>query len=119
MDMLKKYSGSAKVFFPKFSRQEVINKIKKCTVELRGKLGLESVILFGSYARENYTVASDIDILVIFDDEKVSEDKVYKCLMKSIQLPRVELHLIPKKDLKTYEASKWMKTIEKEGIKIL
>lgn len=38
--------------------------------------------------------------------------------MKSIQLPRAELHLIPKKDLETYKASKWMKTIEKEGIKI-
>ena len=117
--MLKKYSGSVKVFFPKFSKEEVIKEIEKCIMKLREKLGLESAILFGSYARENYTVASDIDILVIFDDEKVSEDKVYKCLMKSIQLPRVELHLIPKKDLKTYEASKWMKTIEREGIKIL
>lgn len=119
MDTLKKYSGSVRVFFPKFSREEVVNEIRKCAVDLREKLGLEKVILFGSYARKNYTVASDIDILVIFDDEKSSEDKVYKCLMRSIQLPRVELHLIPKRDLETYKASKWMKTIEKEGIKIL
>jgi hypothetical protein len=39
--------------------------------------------------------------------------------MKNIKLPRIELHLIPKKNLKAYKTSKWMKTIEKEGIKIL
>ncbi|MEM2971940.1 MAG: nucleotidyltransferase domain-containing protein [Candidatus Bathyarchaeia archaeon] len=108
-----------KVFFPKFNREEVIKEVSRCTAELREKLGLESVILFGSYAKENYTVASDIDLLIIFDDEKSSGDEVYKCLMMSIQLPRIELHLIPKKDFKAYKTSKWMKVIEKEGIKIL
>ncbi|MEM2312922.1 MAG: nucleotidyltransferase domain-containing protein [Candidatus Nezhaarchaeales archaeon] len=88
-------------------------------MELREKLGLESVIIFGSYAKGNYTTASDIDLLIVFNDEKSSEDEVYKGLMKDIQLPRVELHLIPKKDLKAYKESRWIKVVEKEGIKIL
>lgn len=119
MTTQKKYSNSVKVYFPKFNTEKVIKELSRCTAELREKLGLEKVILFGSYAKENYTVASDIDLLIIFDDKKSSEDEVYKGLMKNIKLPRIELHLIPKKNLKAYEKSKWMNTIEKEGIKIL
>lgn len=109
MSTLKKYSSSVKVFFPKFSREEVIKEVSRCAVELREKLGLERVILFGSYAKGNYTVASDIDLLIIFNDEKSSEDDVFKGIMKKIQLPRIELHIIPRKDLKTYETSDWVK----------
>lgn len=119
MSMRKKYSSSVKVFFPKFKSEDIVKEINRCAFELKERLGLERVILFGSYAKGNYTVASDIDILVIFDDEKSSWDEVYRCLMKSLQLPRLELHIIPKKDLKAYETSKWMKIIENEGIKIL
>ncbi|MBS7618376.1 nucleotidyltransferase domain-containing protein [Candidatus Bathyarchaeota archaeon] len=86
---------------------------------LRKRLSLEKVILFGSYAEERYTVASDIDLLVVFDDEKGEEDEVYKVLMKNIKLPRVELHIIPKNDLKLYKDSKWMKIVEEEGVRIL
>jgi hypothetical protein len=39
--------------------------------------------------------------------------------MKSIKLPMVELHILPKSSLKLYKESKWMKIIEEEGVKIL
>lgn len=119
MNTQKKYSNSVKIFYPKYNKEQVIKELKKYTKKLREKLGLEKVMLFGSYAKENYTVASDIDLLIIYNDKKTSEDEVYKHIMKSIKLPRIELHLIPKKSLKTYKKTKWMKTIEKEGIKIL
>ncbi|MEM2442970.1 MAG: nucleotidyltransferase domain-containing protein [Candidatus Bathyarchaeia archaeon] len=117
--MLRRYSGSVRVFFPKFSREDVIREVGRCAYALREELGLERVIIFGSYARGDYTAASDIDILVIFDDERSSEDKVYKSLMRNIRLPRVELHIVPKRELEAYEKSRWMRTIEEEGIKIL
>jgi predicted nucleotidyltransferase len=74
----KKYSSSVKVFFPKFNTEEVIKELSKCATELREKLGLEKVILFGSYAKENYTVASDIDLLIIFNDKKAAKTKFTK-----------------------------------------
>jgi len=49
----------------------------------------------------------------------LSEDKVYKSLKRGIKLPRVELHTLPKKELGAYKTSRWMWTIEEEGIKIL
>ncbi|MEM1716835.1 MAG: nucleotidyltransferase domain-containing protein [Candidatus Bathyarchaeia archaeon] len=117
--MPRRYSGSVRVFFPKFSREDVIREVGRCAYALREELGLERVIIFGSYARGDYTVASDIDILVVFNEEKSTEDKVYKSLKRDIKLPRVELHILPKKELEAYKTSKWMRTIEEEGIKIL
>lgn len=117
--MLKKSSNSVKIFFPKFNREEVVTEISKRITELHEKLHLDKVIIFGSYAKGNYTVASDIDLLIVFDNEKINENEVYKCLMKSIQLPRLELHIISKKDFNNYKKTKWIKTIEEEGIKIL
>jgi len=38
--------------------------------ELKERLYLLLVVLFGSYAEGNYTVASDVDLLVVYDGEK-------------------------------------------------
>jgi len=38
--------------------------------ELKERLYLLLVVLFGSYAKGNYTVASDVDLLVVYDGEK-------------------------------------------------
>ncbi|MBS7645413.1 MAG: nucleotidyltransferase domain-containing protein [Candidatus Bathyarchaeia archaeon] len=108
-----------RVFFPKFNRDEVAAKIREYAAELREKLGLEKVVLFGSYAKGTYTAASDIDLLIVFDDEKSSEGTVYRTLMKNIKLPRMELHLIPKSELPSYEGTRWMRLVEREGIRIL
>lgn len=119
MDMPKKSSSSVKVFFPKFSRDQVIKEIERCARRLGESLCLCKVILFGSYARGDHTVASDIDILVVFNGEKSSEEKVYKTLMKNMKLPRVELHVLSRKEYEIARDSKWIKTVEEEGVKIL
>lgn len=117
--MPKKYSSSVKVFFPRFSREDVIREIARCVKEFSESLGLCKVILFGSYSKGNYTVASDIDLLIVFDDEKSSEDEIRKTLMANIKLPRVELHILLRKDFETASSSGWIKTVVEEGIKIL
>lgn len=117
--MPKKYLSSVRVFFPRFSREEVVKEISRCVGENRERLGLRKVLLFGSYARGNYTVASDIDIFLVFDEEKSCENMVYKTLMKSIKLPRVELHIMSRRRFEECRGSKWIKTIEEEGVKIL
>lgn len=117
--MPKKYSSSVKVFFPKFNKEEIIKEIERCVRELHKSLGLHKVILFGSYAKGNYTVASDIDILIVFNNKKSNETEIRKTLMKNIKLPRIELHILSKKNFETNRHSKWIKTIEEEGIKIL
>jgi predicted nucleotidyltransferase len=115
----RKYSSSVRVFFPKFSREDVIKELNRCIKENRESLGLYKVLLFGSYARGDYTVSSDIDVFVVFDDEKINGDRVYKTLMKAIKLPRIELHVTSKKEYEVLRSSKWIRTTEEDGIKIL
>lgn len=117
--MPKKSSDSVKVFFPKVNREQVIKEIDRCIREFSKSLGLYKVVLFGSYARGNFTVASDIDIFIVFDEEKSSEEDVRKTLMKNIKLPRVELHILSRKNYETAVGLRWIKTIEEEGVKIL
>lgn len=117
--MQRKYSNTVRVFFPKLSLDDVIREVSRCVSLFSEDLALKKVVIFGSYAKRKYTAGSDIDLFVVFDDSKRTEDEVYKTLRKSIRLPRLELHIL---SLKAYEAikeSKWMKTIDKEGVGVL
>ena len=117
--MRKRSSSSVKVFYPKFSLEEVVKRIKEVVSQFREELGLEKVVLFGSYARRSYTAASDIDIFIVYDERKCHEDRVYKTLMKNLKLPRVELHILSKKDYELMRKSKWIEVIEREGKRII
>lgn len=117
--MQKKSSHSVKIYYPKYSPEEVIKEFKNTIHMLLNKLSIEKAILFGSYAKKRYTVASDIDILIVFDETKYSENEVYKILRKNIRIPGIELHILTKTDYIKARESKWIKTIEKEGIKII
>ncbi len=117
--MQKKYSSSVKVFFPKFSLEEVIMEVGRVVSLLSESLALKKVIIFGSYAKRRYTAGSDIDLFVVFDDTRCAKDNVYKTLMKNIKLPRLELHILSLKEYQEINGSKWIKTIDEEGIRIL
>ena len=66
LNMPKKFSSPVQVFYPKFSREEIIQAISRSLGNLGRELPLLLVVLFGSYARGNYTVASDVDLLVVY-----------------------------------------------------
>lgn len=117
--MQRKSSNSVRVFFPKFSLEEVVKEIERCVSLFSESLALKKVVLFGSYAKKRYTVGSDIDLLVVFDDSNCTKDEVYKTLKKNIRLPRVELHILSMEEYAMIEDLKWIKTINEEGIRIL
>ena len=68
--MRKESSSSVRIFYPKFNKEELIQKLKERIEELAGKLPLSLVVLFGSYARGNYTVASDVDLLIVYSGKE-------------------------------------------------
>ena len=59
--MQKESSSSVRIFYPKFDKEELIQKIKKKIGELVKKLPLSLVVLFGSYAQENNTWLSKVN----------------------------------------------------------
>ena len=88
--MCRRSSSSVKVFYPKYDRDKVIKHIKSKIDKLSKELPLRLVALFGSYSKGNYTVASDIDLLIVYDK---SNKDAYKIVKKVIDLPMLEPHV--------------------------
>lgn len=89
--MPKRSSSSVQIFYPRFNKEELIQAISQNLGNLKRELPLLLVILFGSYAKGNYTVASDIDLLVIYDGEE--RDNAYATVKKALSIPNLEPHL--------------------------
>ena len=91
MNTAKKLSSSVQVFYPKFNKEEIIQAIGKDLENLKRELPLLLVVLFGSYAKGNYTVASDMDLLVIYEGEEKNE--AYAIVKRTLNIPRLEPHV--------------------------
>ena len=64
------------------------------------------VALFGSYAKGNYTVASDIDLLVVYGGQE--REDAFAVIKKVIDIPHLEPHVYSQAE---YEAIR--KTIDR------
>lgn len=89
--MRRGFSSSVKVCFPKFSKGELLQLLRNRIEPLSKKLPLHLVALFGSYAEGNYTAASDVDLLVVYEDPK--REDAYGLVWDAIGLSQLQLHL--------------------------
>jgi len=89
--MERRSSGSVRVFYPKFNTKQVVALIGQGLELLQKQLSLKLVVLFGSYAPGKYTVASDIDLLVVYEGE--TRDDAYGLVVKGLGIPRLEPHV--------------------------
>ena len=110
--MLKKSSGSVQIFYPKFNREELIQAIRKKLGDLNKKLPLQLVVLFGSYAKGNYTVASDADLLVIYRGKERKD--AYATVKKTLGVSRLEPHVYP--DSEYEKMKKTIGKMTKDGV---
>jgi predicted nucleotidyltransferase len=107
-----------KVTYPSFTRTEVVEKLRRASVGLEKKLPLALVILFGSVARDRFTAASDVDLLVVY--RGLERDDAYKIIMDEVRLPRLEPRIYTEKqfDRLMAESPKFAEVLSKEGITI-
>ena len=89
--MQRPSSSSVRVLYPDFDRGELLAKLRNGVARLEPLVPLRSVVLFGSWARDRQTAASDIDLLVIY--EGPSRDDVYRLVRKTIGLRGLEPHV--------------------------
>jgi len=89
--MRKESSSSVQIFYPKFDKKELIQKLKKKIEELAKELPLSLVVLFGSYAQGNYTVASDVDLLIIYRGKERKD--AFATVRKTLDIPLLEPHV--------------------------
>ncbi|MEX2543355.1 MAG: nucleotidyltransferase domain-containing protein [Trueperaceae bacterium] len=83
--------SSARVFFPRFSRDELIDRLRSKLIELAAVLPLKEAVLFGSWARGRADVASDIDLLLIYEGEH--DGGAQRTAWPILATPGLELHL--------------------------
>ena len=84
-------SGSVRVFYPQHDRDGVIRALREHLEALVARLPVSRVVLFGSYARDRYTVASDLDVLIVYRGEP--RDDAYAISKRTLRIPRLEPHL--------------------------
>lgn len=99
--MPKPSSTSVRVFYPKFDTPWLVATLSERIGELNRLLPLRLVVLFGSYARGNYTVASDVDLLVIYKGE-LRED-AFGLVKKTLRIPQLEPHLYSEEEYRQHE----------------
>lgn len=81
-----------RVFSPRYSREEVISLLRQRLPKLNERLPLKWVVLFGSYARGDYTAFSDIDLLVVYSDPPRRD--AFSVTMKTLSLFNLQPHVM-------------------------
>ena len=89
--MPSKSFNSVKIFYPKWTKEGIIRLLKERLPRLHAVLPLVRVILFGSYAKGNFTAYSDIDLLVV--DSGQPRDDAFALTKKILALRGLEPHL--------------------------
>jgi len=89
--MQKGSSSSVRIFYPEFDQGRILSIIAQRLGELESRLPLVRVVLFGSYAKENYTVGSDVDLLVVYHGKR--RDDAFALVKHVFDIPRLEPHI--------------------------
>lgn len=116
--MPRRSSDSVKIYSPRYNREGVIRILSEKAKKLRRIIPVKKLILFGSYAKDKYTAASDIDVLLVYEDiEKINLD-VYKVAWDILDIPEIQLHVYKSSDYMKLRKSGnlFIKSIEREGI---
>ena len=99
------------------NKNEAIKKVKQYRLLLKDHFQLETVYLFGSYARDNYKEDSDIDVAVVVSNVTGDFFSVNPLLWKLRRQvdDRIEPILIDKNN----DRSGFLEEIKRSGIEIL
>ena len=89
--MRERSSSTVRVVFPSFSRDELVARLRREAVDLADLLPLRRVTLFGSWAAGRATVASDVDLLVIY--EGLEREDASRIVRQAVPLRQLEVHL--------------------------
>ena len=84
-------SGSVKVFYPLYSRDELIALLRERVKLLADVLPLRRVVLFGSWAKSRATAFSDVDLMVIYGGPP--RENAYRVVCDVVDVRRLEAHV--------------------------
>jgi predicted nucleotidyltransferase len=112
--MRQRSSGSVKVFYPPWNREALLARLREGVTALREVLPLVRVVLFGFYARGRQTVASDIDLLVVYAGAVRGD--AYALVRRTLNLRRLEPHVYAKEEYA--QISETLERMVQDGITV-
>ncbi|MBM4464998.1 MAG: nucleotidyltransferase domain-containing protein [Chloroflexi bacterium] len=112
--MQNKSFSSVKVFYPPFNREELLALLRQRIPALQGQLPLKRVVLFGSYAKGRQTVASDIDLLVVYAGRPRTD--AYALVKRALNIRRLETHVYAEEEYE--QARMTVERMIRDGISI-
>ena len=110
--MQKKSSNSVRIFYPRFNKEEVVKRVTDNLEALKSRLPFLLVSLFGSYAMGNYTVSSDIDLLVVYKGKERKD--AYNTIKRAFKIPKLEPHVYTEAEFE--EMRDTIKKMIKDGV---
>jgi len=97
---------------------EILNTINEYIEEIKKHYNIDSVILFGSYAKGNIHEDSDIDVAVIIEDFEDAIDIMAELMGLTWDIDaRIEPHPIRKKDFEEV-SDPFVEEVINTGIKV-
>ena len=94
-------SRSASVSWPTWDRNDLVASIRNALPALRDALPVRRVVLFGSHATGRATVASDVDLLVVY--EGPPREDAFATVKKTIPVRGLEPHVYTTKEAEAQE----------------
>jgi len=88
--MRPKSSSSVRIFYPRFDLGKLTAALREGIERLAVIMPLRRVVVFGSWATGKYTVASDIDLLVIYAGDPRAD--AYATIKRTLNIPSLEPH---------------------------
>lgn len=112
--MLKESSSSVRVFYPPLSCEDLLNVLRQRMPAVQEKLPVKRAVLFGSYAKRRHTIASDIDLLIVYAG-KPRED-AYALVKRTLNIRRLEPHVYAEEEYRQVEMT--VERMIRDGISI-
>jgi predicted nucleotidyltransferase len=103
-----------KVFYPPWNREALLVRLREGVPALREVLPLVRAVLFGSYARGRQTVASDIDLLVVYAGAVRGD--AYALVRRALALRRLEPHVYAEEEYA--QVSETLEHMVQDGITV-
>ena len=88
--------NSARISYPDRTREDVLASLRRQVEELADRFPVEKAVLFGSYATDDFTVASDVDLLVVYRGKPRSD--AYSEIRRGVDVRGLEPHPVPESE---------------------
>ncbi len=84
-------SGSVRIFYPAYSREELLAVLRERVRALAQHLPLRRAVLFGSWATGRATARSDVDLLVVYAGP--AREDAYRIVRTVVAVRGLEAHV--------------------------